>query len=106
MSDEIDRICQELEAPDEKAAQLQEEERQEMSRVIIFNVVPDVELDFNCVSQTITDPVGMLQGNLAAILIEADADAGMVASALEEIAQGIREYGIEKLYHAADIPGG
>jgi len=75
-------------------------------KVLALNVMRDDALDFQCISQAFDGPkgAGLKPDHLAVLLVPVDADNEHVATALEEIADDIRELGVRQLYKAADVP--
>jgi hypothetical protein len=75
-------------------------------RLIAWNVLRDERLDFDHVRQAIEDSKGMglKPGHLGVVLIPVDTDPELLAQALNEIANDLREHGTEALYKGAEIP--
>jgi hypothetical protein len=74
-----------------------------MRRILVYNIVPDTDIDFDAVMQQGEDPDdGLLKGNLAAVVLGVDANRELIATALEAIVEDLRKYTLPVLYSVAD----
>ena len=75
-------------------------------KVIAWNIILDARADFDTIRQAINDPegAGMKPGQLGVLLTPVGVDVDLLAQALEEIADDLREHGLQSLYDGADIP--